>query len=271
MKRFIIPIDLSPASLASIDYGLLLCGPMEAPITLVYVCEEPRGIGQKPLIEEKEAAREQLEAIVKEVRIKSQCHTIIDFIIREGRPYREVLREVKPASHSFVILSKHGMGGHDRSFMGGNAFRIISGSRATAFCLPVNDKPTPGIQNIVLPLDESFESLEKIESTSLLAKLLGATVHVVLVSSSQIHDIRSLIRSSSSRAIKILKRDGVPYTSEILIGSNISNLILDYANEVNADLISIMSEREKSAHNLLLGPYAHHLITRAEIPVMVHP
>ncbi|HOH99263.1 MAG TPA: universal stress protein [Bacteroidales bacterium] len=271
MKRLVIPTDLSPVSLQAIEFGLMLCAPLEAIITVVYVCEEPRGLAHRPIAEEKEAAREALESLIKRVRESSRCQGIIDFIIKEGRPYREVLREVKPAPMSYLVLSRHGLGGEDRMFPGGNAYRILAGARTPAFLIPAGFERKEGIRNIVLPLDESYESLEKLESTSLLAKLLGATVHVVLVTSGQIHDIRSMLRASSSRAIKILKRDGVPYTSEILIGSIISDLSLQYAREVNADLISIMSEREKSAHNSLIGPYAHHIITRSDIPVLVHP
>ncbi len=189
MKRLVIPTDLSPVSLQAIEFGLMLCAPLEAIITVVYVCEEPRGLAHRPIAEEKEAAREALESLIKRVRESSRCQGIIDFIIKEGRPYREVLREVKPAPMSYLVLSRHGLGGEDRMFPGGNAYRILAGARTPAFLIPAGFERKEGIRNIVLPLDESYESLEKLESTSLLAKLLGATVHVVLVTSGQIHDI----------------------------------------------------------------------------------
>ena len=63
----------------------------------------------------------------------------------------------------------------------------------------------------------------------------------------------------------------IPYSVEHLYGDNLTDLALDYARSVNADLISIMSEQEKSASNLLLGNFAHQMINKAFIPVLSFP
>jgi hypothetical protein len=51
----------------------------------------------------------------------------------------------------------------------------------------------------------------------------------------------------------LLESHNIPYKIEHLHGSNLTDLTLDYARSVDADLISIMTEQEKSASNLLLG------------------
>ena len=61
------------------------------------------------------------------------------------------------------------------------------------------------------------------------------------------------------------------YTVEHLHGSNLTDLTLEYSKSVDADLISIMTEQEKSASNLLLGNFAHQMINKAFIPVLSFP
>jgi hypothetical protein len=58
---------------------------------------------------------------------------------------------------------------------------------------------------------------------------------------------------------------------EHLNGGNLTDLTLDYSRSINADLISIMTEQEKSASNLLLGNFAHQMINKAFIPVLSFP
>jgi hypothetical protein len=54
-------------------------------------------------------------------------------------------------------------------------------------------------------------------------------------------------------------------------GDNLTDITLDYANRVDADLISIMTEQERNPSNLLLGSYAHQMINKSYIPDLLIP
>ncbi len=49
---------------------------------------------------------------------------------------------------------------------------------------------------------------------------------------------------------------------------NLSQAIIDYAIEIDANLISIMREQEKAYKNLWLGPYAAQIVNQSPIPVL---
>ena len=53
-----------------------------------------------------------------------------------------------------------------------------------------------------------------------------------------------------------------------MIGGNITELAIDYAKKVNADLIAIMTEQTQSAKNIILGPYAQQMVNHSPIPVI---
>ena len=68
-----------------------------------------------------------------------------------------------------------------------------------------------------------------------------------------------------------LGHQNIPFTINHLQGDNLTDITLDYARSINADLISIMTEQEKSISNLLLGSYAHQMINKALIPILLFP
>ena len=68
-----------------------------------------------------------------------------------------------------------------------------------------------------------------------------------------------------------LNTHNIPYTVEHIQGDNLTDMTLDYSRIIDADLISIMTEQEKSLSNLLLGSYAHQMINQAYIPVLSFP
>ena len=51
-------------------------------------------------------------------------------------------------------------------------------------------------------------------------------------------------------------------------GKNVTTATLEYAEEVGADLIAIMTEQEKSLTSLFLGTYAQQMINESKIPVL---
>ena len=49
---------------------------------------------------------------------------------------------------------------------------------------------------------------------------------------------------------------------------NITNSIINYAKEINADTIAIMTEQEMTTANLFLGAYAQQMVNHSPIPVL---
>jgi nucleotide-binding universal stress UspA family protein len=54
----------------------------------------------------------------------------------------------------------------------------------------------------------------------------------------------------------------------MLKGSNITDMTIDYAKSINAELISIMTEQGQHPISLLMGPYAQHMVNNSPIPVL---
>ena len=66
-----------------------------------------------------------------------------------------------------------------------------------------------------------------------------------------------------------IKGKRVSCTIKTLAGENIAQLIIDYANEVEADLIMIMSQQELNFKELFfIGTTAQKIVNLSDIPVL---
>ena len=51
-------------------------------------------------------------------------------------------------------------------------------------------------------------------------------------------------------------------------GSDLTEMTIEYAKSINADLISIMAEQGEQPVSLLLSPYAQQMVNLSPIPVL---
>ena len=84
-------------------------------------------------------------------------------------------------------------------------------------------------------------------------------------------DIEEKLHQYAKQVATYIEAHKIPCTVKHLQGNNLTDMTLDYAKSVKADLISIMTEQEKSVSNLLLGSYAHQMINKSTIPVLSFP
>jgi nucleotide-binding universal stress UspA family protein len=70
---------------------------------------------------------------------------------------------------------------------------------------------------------------------------------------------------------KYIHDHGVNYQTSVRNSENLADDTLEFADEVNADLIIIMSEQEKTFKGLFMGSYAQQLLSIATRPVLTIP
>ena len=124
------------------------------------------------------------------------------------------------------------------------------------------------ISTILLPLDSSLETKQKLPFTVELAKQFNATIHLLKVYNSPIGVIRKRIDSFGREAEKCLKDKNIVYKIESVEAVNVAASILEYVDKNNIDLIAIMTEQNITTANKFLGPYAQQLINGAKVPVL---
>ncbi|MBU0488362.1 MAG: universal stress protein [Bacteroidetes bacterium] len=266
MKNIIVPIDFSRDSYNGLSFAITIANQIEADITLVYVQKEDNDLysnNRKTVIEKAETA---MEEIVEKFRGRLKA-TRLDYKVREGRVHKEVVNQAKYNDSCLIICSTHGTSGFEEIFIGSNAFKIVSAANCPVITVRKGMVPED-IKKIVMPIDITRETRQKVPFTAELAKLFDAEIHVLMVRMSDAEWKTKTLNNYGEQVKEFLTRHEVRFIIEELKGSNISDMVLAYAQGVGADLLSIMTEQEQTLENILIGPYAQQMVNHSIVPVV---
>lgn len=270
MKTIIVPLDFSSESMTGLNLALMLANKTKSNIQLVHVIGKNSDGNKENSERENQLAKKKFEEILVKCKENGDINCAMNYNIREGKTFIEITDLADKFEDSVIVLSTHGESGFEELFIGGNAYKIASHSKKPVITIR-GGKISHDIKKIVMPLDITYKTREKVPYTVNLAKSFNAEIRVVTVRESKMKSIEKKLHQYSEQVAIYLDTHGIRFTIEHLYGNNLTDITIDYANSVKADMISIMTEQEKSFTNLLLGNYAHQMINKATIPVLSFP
>ena len=266
MYNIVVPIDFSDESLKGLELAILLSSKKACNIEMVYVLKKSLDYSPGSKEEEYRYAEKEFKKIQEKYSHVLPQHVGLIYIIKSGRIYREIVNQVESVKDSFIVASTHGASGFEKFFIGSNAFKIISATSKPVITIRGNVLPEK-ISKIVLPLDISADTRQKLPFTAEIAKWFGAEVHVITVTSLQTEDISKKLAAYLNQVCDYLDKQGIKNEKQSLIGSNLTDLVVDYANNVKANLISIMTE-QISDGNFIIGTAAQQMLNKSTLPVL---
>jgi nucleotide-binding universal stress UspA family protein len=265
MKNFVVPVDFSMESLNGLKLAILFSRHTKIDIHMIYVLNKTADVEKAVIEAETQLAENKFRNIIQEYSPGLGNDSTLGFAINRGRIFQEVVNQAEILPNSIITASTHGASGFQELFIGSNAFRIISATDKPVITIRKNACPEK-IARIVMPIDLSVDSRQKVPYTTEIAKLLNAEIHVV-----GIHTLRGLgnkrkMRSYISQVAAFIE-DKVPCETNEVSGDNVAEMVVNYSNTVKADLISITTEKS-SGISLLIGNTVHQILNKAEIPVL---
>jgi nucleotide-binding universal stress UspA family protein len=275
IKRILIPTDFSETANLALDHAVNLARLVDAQITLIHVVSTFAFRVNLPELDFDEAQNNKLSGavgsklsvIADEI---SQKHGIkVNTLVTSGRVRDEVVRIADEIDADIIIIGTHGVSGLKEFFMGSNAFRIVS--EAACPVLSVQDHGSEvGFNNIVVPIDNSFHSREKLGISVKMALAFGAKLFICGLRSYDHNDedLNAKFRMKMKQVEDYLTEKDVEFTTTTLFCGNIAKATMDYAAEVDADLIVIMNEQEINTTGFFMGPYAQQVVNHSKIPVL---
>ena len=156
-------------------------------------------------------------------------------------------------------------------FIGSNTLRVIRESKIPVISIK-GKEIIKGLNSILLPLDLTKETKEKVSKAIWLSKLYGnAPVEVVSVCTTKDSLLTKKIKRQEQQVVDFLRQKGIKCNCEMISnlgGKTVAQAILDYAKKVNAGVIMIMTQQETDITEMFIGSSAQGIINNAEIPVM---
>lgn len=271
--KILVPMDLSPTSIIAYDHALYLAKHLNAEIHLLHVTEtatvnnlinnifkkEPKD-GEKDVSKVEPRFDEFIADLEKNHGIKAYKKFM------EGTVYIQALQYAKEISAGLICMGTHGSKGVENFIGGSNTFRVLNQAKCPVLSLH-EVSGTKGIKDIILPLDSSRDTREKVDDAIYIAKKFNSTIHVVGVSTSSDEMVLNRLRVVTKQVEDYIKEDKINTTFGFITGKNLANITLDYAKEKEADLIIIMTEQESSS-GFLAGPYSQQMINQSNIPIL---
>lgn len=269
MKKILVAVDFSTCSINALEHAISIANKAEADVEMMFVIkpESTRDMfteGPQTLLD---MVKDKFDELVEEYTPMMEKRKLL-YIIKEGKIYREIIREAARKEVFLVMIGTHGASGFEEFWIGSNAFRTVSASSKPVITIRGGVSISRQLERIVLPLDSTTETRQKVPFTAYLAKVFDAEMHILRVYTSKVQAIVRRIDSYSEQVITHLEEENIKYVLESVNADNLTDATIEYALKVNANLISIMTEQETTARNLILGPYAQQMVNHSPIPVL---
>ncbi|RLC24459.1 MAG: hypothetical protein DRH21_05440 [Deltaproteobacteria bacterium] len=269
MKQIIVATDFSKCSLHALEYAINVANKVKANILLVWVDNTRTDESVYPDLASgsRKEITENFEEIIEKYR-----SLLIDgefnFKIRKGKVHVEIANQAKYSDAMLVIAGTHGVTGFEEFWIGSNAYRIVTYAPCPVITVRTNYEFSDVLGKIVIPIDSSLETRQKLTFTTKMAKQFGSQLHILSLYSTTIKAVRHKVDNYTKQVKKYLEEENVNFVIEKVDADNITNSTINYAKEINADIIAIMTEQELTTANLFLGAYAQQMVNHSPIPVL---
>ena len=267
MKHIVVPIDFSKESLNGLRLAIMFANKFDSVVQMVHVQKYPTDLTPGQFEEGYKMIERKFETLVGEYSTKMDNSANLTYIIKKGKIYREVVNQAHAFDDSAIICSTHGASGFEEFFIGSNAFRIISATHCPVITIRHGAMPRD-IRKIVLPIDVTADTRQKVPITAEIAKAFDAEVHVIDVATMQTDETDLKLNAYTMQVCTYLKDHDVRFQKANLRGDNITDITIEYALDVNADLVSIMTEQNIALSDFVLGSQAQKMLSKSSIPVL---
>lgn len=270
LKRILVPIDFSPVSLTALDQAIFIARLFKADLQVLHVIEVAPTIYsiENPALPgiDVTAIEQAMEKKMDDIRTSTRKEYGIKLktTVTHGKIAREILSMVEDQKIDLVVMGTHGVSGFDEYFIGSNAHKVTSVCPIPVLTVQRRSKKI-GYNDILLPIDNTMHSREKVNFVLLLAKKFGSVIHILGLPDDDdpVHLKQFGIKIASVE--KVIKRAGLAFTSKIAKGGDLAEQALKYSKRVKADLIATMNDGEESYGNVM---FAKHMINHSPIPVV---
>ncbi|MFI5220890.1 MAG: universal stress protein [Bacteroidia bacterium] len=248
-KNILCPFDGSVQSVVALKSAVFFAKKFHAHLTVVH-------------IDESKISNEEIKTALD----LNTAGLEYSYLHKQGRPYKGIVEAAKETDANAVIMGTHGISGFEEFWMGSNAYKVVHMAHCPVLTMRENIHHND-FRNIVLPIDTSFETRQKVPLAIDLAKKFDSTIHVIGVSVDHNHEAEHKILLYFHQIKKVIEEEGIKFSFERKLGGNITNVTIDYAKKVNADLIIIMTEQENLLSSIFLGKFAQQMVNHSTIPV----
>ncbi|MDD3877622.1 MAG: universal stress protein [Bacteroidales bacterium] len=257
----LVPYDFTEVADCAVNHAIGMAEILNLPVSLFHV------IGKDTKDSEKDNIRKKLSDIC--TKFQSQTQAQVDYITKEGSIFSDIANAAELMNAKFVLMGTHGKKGFQH-ITGSYAMKVIT--KANMPFIVVQNKPfkKDGYNNIVITVDDSPESKQKIKWAVNIAQLFNSTIHIFYPNDSD-EFVGGHIKRNVSQIKTVFEKNSIKFidAQSTEKGGNFAKQVIAYSEKNNANLIVIMTNPDQLLPNFVLGKWDEQILfNTAEIPVM---
>ncbi|MES2130980.1 MAG: universal stress protein [Bacteroidota bacterium] len=273
-KKIIITTDFSETSLLAIKHGAFLAQYTKGEVYLLHVISKhweqfnvfTPNVTMDSIEKGSTAVQQKMEELAAGIR--KDYNVNVTTVVNTGNPTSEIVKFAKEIGAGLLVMGTHGYSAWEDLTIGSNALKVITKSPCPV--MTMSEHATKfGYKNIILPIDNSAHSRQKVVLTLELAKHFASHVHIVGVLATNENNEKGPMEIMLRQVEDATKAKGLAYTTTLI--ENVKNravAIVKHCDEVGGDLIAIMTDQDAEVSGFFLGPFALQVIHHAKVPVL---
>lgn len=253
-SSILIPIDFSKQSLIAIEQSYNLAKFTKSKLIIMYA--SPSGSSEH---------QKDLDEIV--AKVIKECGQPAEALNLKGDIFELIDKKAEELGCALIVI------GLDtqvrfRSFLGGsNVSKFIKNAPCPVITMRSKDNRN-SCSNILMPIDLSAESREKVGIAVQLAKYYNATIRIVSVFSPSDEKYENNLLPYLNQVKKYIKDRGVNCTNKSIPSNSPAEAIVSYANNNECDLIILMNKKDLSIGEMFGGAVSIKIVETSNVPVL---
>ncbi len=267
-----MPVDFQEPSAKAVDYACKMAEKFNSSLVLLYVIDTPGILAQffssgEDVVRITDNAKEKLFEILQSLKEKG-VEIEISSRVERGKPYQKILEVAKEIRAFMIILGENHQCGNADDELGTTVYHVTLKSKVPVLTL----KGDTGIMKdrIVVPLDLTKKTDDQLSCALFYGLTQNAKIFLVSTLVGGIEKKESRIYSKLKDARKFLKNNGLDCEMKLFDRSDIPPFmrVLEYAEEVDAGMILIMTHQEGYTYDNYIGAFAHHILNLSKVSVL---
>ncbi len=277
--KILVPTDFSEQSNYALHQALHLSQIVKGEIVLLYVLQEKKGIlGKMYNKEQKDSFSELINSKLKEQSesISSKHNVKVSAVLLHSTSISgKIVDYANKINASIIVMGKGALtiDGNEEDGIGSNTSRVIRNSKIPIITIS-NSHHSMGCNHILLPLDLSKETRQKVSWGIQFARLFNSKIHVISgLWNTDNEFIVNKINAQMKQVVSFIKKQGLEVSGEIIIPEKgkegVVNIVSDYVDKHSEiDLTIIMTQQEDDFTEFFIGSEATSFIRSAKCPVL---
>ena len=257
-EKIVVPWDFTPVAENALLHAVKIARMVNNIVVLLHIID--RGIKTADY----RSREEKLKNICEE---SSRRHDVgFEYVMIPGSIFNAITDYVNDNEAELVVMGTHGLKGMQK-VTGSWALKVVVGSKVPFIVVQDPPKDMDKYHNLVFPVDFRQENKEKLKMAIFMGKYFDSKVHILKA----VPGDKSLLKKTNINlnfAIKFLIQNNIEYHIHELPKGSIAKQTIEYANQIKADLILIMTTKNITMADYMLGAQEQYIIANSSrIPV----